>query len=110
MSLTRENIEAYGFEYVPVDGKTKTKSDFVYSKEAVGYPFEVWEAGEFMSAHVYTTLIRYDDSDFIRIYSNINYVGDPSNMSTIFVGRIKDLEQFVTILRCTGLMDELIYE
>lgn len=79
------------------DGKAQSGTE--YSLDG----FSVYELGEFLPAQTYSTLIHYHNTNYIHIYSNCNWVGDPSMISTVFVGKIETKEELKTLLKQLGI-------
>jgi len=86
--LDREDIEELGFNYVKA-------GDFLKNDNI--YIVDSYEKGYFISGDTYTVLTKYDNN-FCHIYSNVNWVGDPSNMSTVFQGNIKNKSELKKLI------------
>lgn len=76
------------------------------SKSGVKYSFDgfsVYELGDFCPAQTYSTLIYYHGTDYMHIYSNCNWIGDPSMIGTVFIGKIETIGELKTLLNQLGI-------
>lgn len=79
------------------DGKSQSGTE--YSLDG----FSVYELGEFLPGQTYSTLVYYHDSKYININSNCNWIGDPSMMGSVFIGKIETIEELKTLLKQLGI-------
>ena len=93
--LDKEDIEELGFKFIPTGEILQTGDNYI---------IDAYEKGFFSSGDNYTILTLYDDN-FCHIYSNVNWVGDPSAMSTIFTGKIKNKSELKVLLKQLGIIE-----
>jgi hypothetical protein len=92
--LDKEDIESLGFTFIPVGNKLQN-GDI--------YKTNLYEYGMYSTGDSYTILINLPNNEYWHISSNVNWVGDPSNMSTIFIGNIKNKSELKKLLKQLGI-------
>lgn len=120
MNITRKQLEEIGFIVPEIVGyETKGYKYVGDTKNTIhketGYgmqngdhyrvddDFDVYEYGDFCPATDYTILTIYKNTGHIHIYSNCQYVGDPAMMSTLFSGKVANIDDLVKLLQQTGV-------
>ena len=97
ISISRENLEALGFKYLP-KGEESQSGD-TYTNDG----FEKYELGDFCPSTTYT-ILTVTDHGYITLYSNVHWIGDPSCMSTVFCGKnIETVEEIKKLLWQIGI-------
>ena len=91
--LLKKDFESLGFVFKQKGRKLQNGDKY----NCIAY-----EYGWFSPADDYTIITRNPRGCW-HIYSNVNWIGDPNMMATIFTGSIKNKEELVKLLEQTGV-------